>query len=148
MEKIYEQAESSWIHRLDVTFRENEHLIHIIMAKWRKFFRQKRESKNIIFSNLYRTVSQKVEMFDVRPIWPIIVFINTLRIIQSLRVPILSKIWAELQYLETTKVQDVLANHPGFRQRMYGYFKSTHSELRHWRFILHLRCDSQENSFL
>ena len=46
------------------------------------------------------------------------VFIQALKIVQSLRVSILSNVGAELQYLETAKVQDVLANHPGYRQRM------------------------------
>ena len=45
-------------------------------------------------------------------------FTNALRIMESIRIPILSHIGEELRYLETAKVQDVLANHPGYRQRM------------------------------
>ena len=71
-----------------------------------------------MFSTSYHTVSQKVEISHIRSIWPIFVFISALRIIQSLTAPILSHIEPELQYLETAKVQDVLANHPGYRQRM------------------------------
>ena len=63
-------------------------------------------------------MSQKVEIFHMRSIWPIFVFTNALKIIQSLSVLILNHIGEELQYLETAKVQDVLANHPGYRQRM------------------------------
>ena len=63
-------------------------------------------------------MSQKVEIFHMRSIWRTFVFTNALRIIQSLRVTIFSHIGAELQYLESAKVQDVLANHPGYRQCM------------------------------
>ena len=111
---------ASWIFmdtstRCDILWKWHSHAQR---TKWGKNFRQQSASKSTIFGTSYHTVSQKVEIFHMRSIWRIFVFTNAFRIIQSLRVPILSHIGAELQYLETAKVQDVLANHPGYRQRM------------------------------
>ena len=110
------RAEFSWTHRQDVTFCENDIPMHRSQSNGKISGNKVRLKAP--FSAVSITVSQKVENFHMRSIWRTFVFTNALRIIQSLRVPILSHIGAELQYLETAKVQDVLANHPGYRQRM------------------------------
>ena len=73
MEKIYVRAEFSWTHRQDVTFCENDILMHR-GQRVGKFSGNKRASKNTIFGTSYHTVSQKVEIFHIRSIWPIFVF--------------------------------------------------------------------------